>query len=109
MKIGSIRSTTTSMPKKKVKKAKAYSLYILRCADDTLYTGITTDVARRVEEHNSSPVGARYTKARRPVKLAYSSEWPNRALASREEARIKKLPRKKKLILLSKAGSNLIQ
>lgn len=88
------------MAQKKAKKTKGYSLYILRCADDTLYTGITTDVARRVKEHNSAPLGAKYTKARRPVALAYSSQWPNRALASREEARIKKLSRRQKQALI---------
>lgn len=88
------------MPKKKVKKTKAYFLYILRCKDGTLYTGITTDVARRVREHNDSPLGAKYTKARRPVKLAYATEWKTRAAACREEARIKKLSRNQKLALI---------
>ncbi|MFA5871186.1 MAG: GIY-YIG nuclease family protein [Parcubacteria group bacterium] len=49
-----------------------YYLYILECADKTLYTGITTNLARRIAEHNDSKLGAKYTFARRPVKLAYS-------------------------------------
>lgn len=77
-----------------------YHLYILKCADKSLYTGITTDLKRRVGEHNSSKLGARYTKPRRPVKLVYSQKFKNRSLASIAEARIKKLPRKLKLELI---------
>jgi len=80
-----------------------YSVYILRCADDTLYSGITTDVVRRVSEHNNAPRGAKYTRNRRPVMLVYTSEpFENRSLASIEEARIKKLTRSKKLLLLQR-------
>lgn len=71
-------------------------LYILKCADDTLYTGITTDLERRVEEHNSSPKAAKYTRVRRPVKLVYSKEFENRSVATQEEMKIKKLSRTKK-------------
>lgn len=74
-----------------------YYLYILKCADDTLYTGITTDLKRRVEEHNTSELGAKYTKGRGPVSLIYSKEFIDRSSASAEEARIKKLSREKKL------------
>jgi len=77
-----------------------YFLYILKCADKTLYTGITTDLKRRVFEHNNSKTGAKYTKARRPVKLVYSKKFKNRSLASKEEARIKKLNRAEKVFLL---------
>jgi putative endonuclease len=77
-----------------------YYLYILKCADKTLYTGITTDLKRRVFEHNNSKTGAKYTKARRPVKLAYSKKFKNRSLASKEEARIKNMGRSEKLLLL---------
>ena len=73
-----------------------YYLYILKCADGTLYTGITVDLKRRVEEHNFSKFGARYTKARRPVKLVYSKKFLNRSIVSKEEARIKALSRKQK-------------
>ncbi len=77
-----------------------YTVYILRCADDTLYTGITTDVKRRVREHNTSPLGARYTHGRRPVTLVYERSFASRSLASREEIRIKKLSRNEKLLLV---------
>lgn len=77
-----------------------YTLYILRCADETLYTGITTDVERRISEHNHSALGARYTRGRRPVRLVYERSFENRAVASREEARIKKLSRSEKLALM---------
>jgi len=79
-----------------------YYLYILRCADKTLYTGITVDLKRRIEEHNTSKLGARYTSARRPVKLVYSKKFRNRSLASKEENRIKSLSRKDKLQLVKK-------
>ena len=77
-----------------------YTVYILRCADETLYTGITTDVKRRVDEHNHSPLGARYTRGRRPVLLVYEQSFENRSQASREEARIKQLSRNEKLALM---------
>lgn len=74
-----------------------YSVYILRCADDSLYTGITTDLKRRIDEHNGTlPGGAKYTIPRRPVELVYCAEFPNRSTASAEEYRLKKLSRKEK-------------
>ncbi len=75
--------------------------YIVKCADGTLYTGITTDVDRRVDEHNTSPKSAKYTRSRRPVELVYSQGIGDKATASREEARIKKLSRAKKLELIN--------
>ncbi|OGI62607.1 endonuclease [Candidatus Nomurabacteria bacterium RIFCSPHIGHO2_01_FULL_40_12] len=80
-----------------------YYLYILKCADETLYTGITTDLKRRIVEHNGGKLGARYTSARRPVKVVYSKKFKNRSTASREEARIKKLKRVDKLELIKKS------
>lgn len=77
-----------------------YYLYILQCTDGTLYTGITVDLDRRIEEHNSSVLGARYTRSRRPVKLVYSRKFRDRSEASREEARIKVLSRKEKLEMI---------
>lgn len=77
-----------------------YHLYILRCADDTLYTGITTDLVRRIAEHNTSPVGAKYTRARRPVSLVYSRRFRTRSNALREEARVKRLSRSEKLLFI---------
>lgn len=77
-----------------------YYLYILKCCDKTLYTGITKDLERRLKEHNFSQLGAKYTSSRRPVKLVYFKEFSNRSLVLKEEARIKKLSRLKKLELL---------
>ena len=77
-----------------------YYLYILKCADKTLYTGITTDLRRRMIEHNSSKLGAKYTAPRRPVKLVYSKKFKNRSTASKEEAKIKKLKKSEKLKLI---------
>lgn len=77
-----------------------YYIYILRCCDDTLYTGITTDIKRRVDEHNNSKKGAKYTKLRRPVSLVYSEEKEDRSSASKREYEIKKMSRLEKLKLL---------
>ena len=77
-----------------------YYLYILKCADGTLYTGITTDLKRREGEHNGTKLGAQYTSLRRPVKIVYSKKFKNRSLASIEECRIKKLKRNEKLKLI---------
>ena len=78
----------------------SYFVYILECSDQTLYTGITKDVDKRLEEHNTSDKGAKYTKARRPVKLLYSESSPDRSTASKREYAIKKLTRSEKLKLI---------
>jgi len=75
-------------------------VYIIKCADKTLYAGITTDLKRRVAEHNHSPLGAKYTRGRRPVKSVYSRKFKNKSLAAHEEARIKKLSKAEKLNLI---------
>ena len=80
-----------------------WCVYILMCADQTLYTGITTDVQRRVEEHNSSKKSAKYTRARQPVVLAYSEAAENRSKALMREAALKKLSRKEKMLLIGTA------
>ena len=80
----------------------SYFVYILECSDKTLYTGIATDVQRRLDEHNNSDKGAKYTKIRRPLKLVYSEESENRSSASKREYEIKKLSREKKLELISR-------
>lgn len=80
-----------------------YHLYILSCSDKTLYTGITTDLERRIVEHNGAKLGAKYTRARRPVKMVYSEKFKNRSAAARQEARIKKLSRTEKLEFIKKA------
>ena len=79
----------------------SFFVYILKCSDDTLYTGITTDLKRRVDEHNSSDKGAKYTKLRRPVELLYSEEAEDRSSASKREYAIKKLKRSEKLELIN--------
>lgn len=91
----------------------AYTLYIVACTDGSLYTGIATDVARRVAEHNGlgangepsrgKSKGARYTSARRPVRLVYEAAFETRADASREEFRIKQLTRAEKQELIAGA------
>jgi putative endonuclease len=77
-----------------------YFVYLLLCADNSLYTGITTDTTRRLSEHNHSPKGAKYTRMRRPVTLVYSEIHPNRSEAQVAEARIKKLSHSQKLALI---------
>jgi putative endonuclease len=79
-----------------------YFVYIVLCSDNTLYTGITSDLIRRVKEHNSSKLGAKYTKGRRPVKLIYQKKFENRSEALIEEARVKKLSREEKLDFITK-------
>ena len=87
-----------------------FSVYIVRCADASLYTGVATDVARRIDEHNGvtptgtkSKRGARYTAARRPVELVYTASLDSRSLAQKEEARLKRLPRSEKMALIRSA------
>ena len=80
----------------------SYFVYILECSDGSLYTGITTDINKRVAEHNTKETGAKYTKARRPVKLLYEEPSDNRSSASKREYAIKKLTRLKKLQLINK-------
>ena len=77
-----------------------YFLYILQCSDNTFYTGVTTNLDRRIKEHNQSKLGAKYTKIRRPVKLIYSKEFLDRSTALVEEYKIKSLTRQEKLNLI---------
>lgn len=81
---------------------KPWFIYMLRCADQSLYTGITTDVKRRIIAHNTLKTGAKYTKSRRPVTLVYSEETTSKSLALIREHQLKKLPKKQKedLIIL---------
>ncbi len=71
-------------------------LYVVQCSDMTLYTGISTDVDRRVREHNTGRKGAKYTRVRRPVRLVWSKEYENRSEASKAEYSFKKLLHYKK-------------
>lgn len=75
-------------------------VYMLRCDDGTLYTGVTTDVARRLAEHNTGRAGAKYTRARRPVVVVYQEPSESRQAATRREAALKALPRGVKETLL---------
>ncbi len=75
-------------------------VYILRCSDNSLYTGITTDLERRLKQHNEGSTGARYTRARRPVALAYVETASDRSEAQRREAAIKRLkPAQKEAVI----------
>jgi putative endonuclease len=81
-----------------------YSVYIVECADGTYYTGIATDVGRRLLEHNGvKGKGARYTSARAPVSLVYEVRCASRSAALKEELRIKRLTRDQKQLLISTA------
>ena len=77
-----------------------YFTYILRCADNTLYTGITTDIERRIFEHNNTEKWAKYTKARRPVELIYSEEYTSRSEACQREYEIKQMKKEEKESLI---------
>ncbi|WP_457746502.1 GIY-YIG nuclease family protein [Sulfurimonas sp.] len=85
----------------------AYFVYIVKCIDETLYTGIATDVERRIYEHNHSDKGAKYTRNRRPVELLYSEECKDRSSASKREYIIKKFSRLKKLKLIQETTHSL--
>lgn len=74
-------------------------LYIVKCKDDSLYTGITTDISRRIKEHNARK-GAFYTKNKTPVELVYQEAMPNQSQARKREAEIKRLAREEKLKLV---------
>lgn len=76
-----------------------WSLYLLECADGSLYAGISTDVARRLKQHNEG-AGARYTRARRPVRLVYQEPCASHSAALKRELEVKAWPRKAKLALI---------
>ena len=78
-----------------------WNVYILRCGDGSLYTGISTDVARRLEEHRSGK-GAKYTRSRGPLELVYEEACADKSAALRRELEIKALPRAEKLKLIQK-------
>lgn len=78
-----------------------WHVYILRCADKTFYTGIATDIERRLNEHNHNDrLAAKYTRVRRPVELVYSETFVSRSVASKREYEIKQLTRDEKLLLI---------
>ena len=81
-------STETDVP--------AYSVYVVQCRDGSLYTGIATDVERRVDEHRHTAKGAKYLRGKGPLTVVYQQEIGDRSLALRVESRIKRMPRKDK-------------
>lgn len=81
-----------------------YYVYILKCADGSLYTGSTNNLEKRILQHNTSKSGAHYTKIRRPVELAHVEEYKTLNAARKREVEIKKLSREDKLILIRKTS-----
>lgn len=85
-------------------KSSKWFVYIIENEKGFLYTGITTDLERRLSEHAGSKKGAKFFNTSAPKGLVYSKEFPNRSLASKTEAAIKKMSRKEKLILIEDSG-----
>ncbi|TWX68601.1 GIY-YIG nuclease family protein [Colwellia demingiae] len=83
-------------------KTGTWWVYLLRCNDNSLYAGVTTDINRRIGEHNNSKLGAKYTRARRPVSLAYLEEANDKSTACQREYQIRHLAKLKKEQLVSK-------
>ena len=83
-----------------VSRVQSWSVYMLRCRDGTLYTGITVDLRRRLEAHGSG-AAAKYTRSRRPVTLVYQESQPDRSRAQKREAALRALGRAGKLILIA--------
>ncbi len=86
-----------------------WTVYIVKCSDGTFYTGITTDIDRRIKEHNSSKKGAKYTRSRRPVSLITKCFVKDRSAALRLESKIKSLKREQKVAYLLKEASNELE
>lgn len=78
-----------------------YTVYLLECRDGTIYTGITTDIVRRLAEHKEG-IGSRYTSSRKVKRLLYTEKHKDRSSASKREAEIKRLTRKAKLALVKR-------
>jgi putative endonuclease len=85
-----------------------WHVYMVRCSDGTLYTGITNNLEKRVEAHNSEKDGARYTRSRRPVKLVYAEQVCSRSSAAKLEYQLKKLPLAKKKEFLEDRGQGFV-
>lgn len=86
--------------KKEKSRIVPHFVYILECADTSLYVGCTNNLGKRLKEHNTSKQGAHYTKIRRPVVLKHSETFPNLKDARAREASIKRLSREKKLAII---------
>ena len=83
-------------------------VYILKCSDNSLYTGITKDLERRVDEHNSGREAAKYTRARRPVELVYQETLPDHSGALKREREIKKMSSAKKREMVNQAQATTL-
>jgi len=94
----------------KVNIMETWFLYLIRCKDNSLYTGITTDVKRRLKEHESNDKkGSKYLRGKSPLKLVLKKKIGNKSLASKVEAKVKKLPKaKKELLVKGKINANEI-
>lgn len=87
--------------------SQTWYVYLLRCSDNSLYAGVTTDITRRIKEHNkSNTLGAKYTRVRRPVSLAYLANAADRQEACKQEYKIRKLAKTKKEKLVSQYLAN---
>jgi len=75
---------------------QTWYVYLLRCSDNSLYAGITTDLKRRLHQHNNTKQGAKYTRARRPVALVFNETATNKSAASKREYQVRTLPKKQK-------------
>lgn len=84
----------------------AWFVYVVRCNDGTLYTGITKNLQRRLAEHNSASAGARYTRPRRPVTLIYQEQVESRSAAAKREYQLKRLPLPEKRKLIEASVTN---
>ena len=104
--LGHIRSLQASLAKTVagyMGPLPMWKVYMVRCSDGSLYTGVTTDINRRIHEHNKTKKGSKYCRSRRPVKLAYvQGDFENRAHAQQREREIKRLSKKEKEALISK-------
>ena len=94
------RVSKRQLSAKRNPKFKECYCYIVECADGTFYTGWTTDLERRIKEHNAGR-GSRYTRLRRPVRLVYSERQPDRSAAMRREVQIKRMNRASKLSIIN--------
>lgn len=83
-----------------------YYVYLLKCSDTTYYCGSTKNIEQRIKQHNSSKIGAKYTKTRRPVELVYFERYDSLNKALKREYEIKKLPRNKKTSLINEFQQN---
>ncbi len=88
---------------------KEWFVYVVECSDGSLYTGVTTDVSRRVHEHNHTSKAAKYTRARRPVTLRYWIDFATRSTACKAEAAFKKLTRPQKNVVISERLLGLLR